>query len=140
MILVPLLNPKFATIGAARCVRTSGSRHSEPGMRSIIGRDGKAPGAARRVEGGAVTLLRGGAVKRIALARDAAERANDALHLDRRHLLSVARTGRTGEGPVHNGAAEFFGAAAQPGFPAPAAHLHPGGLDVGIRGCNARRA
>src|SRR6516225_9376574 len=28
MILVPLLNPKFATIRAARCVRTSGSRHS----------------------------------------------------------------------------------------------------------------
>ncbi len=27
MILVPLLNPKFAAIRAARCVRTSGSRH-----------------------------------------------------------------------------------------------------------------
>jgi len=27
MILVPLLNPKFANALAARCVRTSGSRH-----------------------------------------------------------------------------------------------------------------
>src|SRR5262249_5574630 len=131
MILVPLLNPKFATIGAARCVRTSGSRHSEPGMRSMIGSDGKAPGAARRVEGGAVTLLRDGAVKRVALAGDAAERANDALHLDRRHLLSMARTGRSGDGLVHQRAAEIVGAAAQTCFHALAAHLHPGGLDVG---------
>src|SRR5215469_15424420 len=101
------------------------------GMRSMIGADGEAPGAARRAEGGEVTLLRGGAVKRIALARDAAERANEALHLDRRHLLSVARTGRTGDGLVHQRAAEIVGAAAQTCFHALAAHLHPGGLDVG---------
>src|SRR5262249_60930894 len=100
MILVPLLNPKFATIGAARCVRTSGSRHSEPGMRSMIGSDGKARGAARRVEGGAVTLLRGGAVKRVALAGDPAERASDALHLDRRDLPSMSPTGRSDERAV----------------------------------------
>ena len=30
MILVPLLNPKFATALAAKCVRTSGSRHYVP--------------------------------------------------------------------------------------------------------------
>src|SRR5262249_62402012 len=95
MILVPLLNPKFATIGAARCVRTSGSRHSEPGMRSMIGSDGKAPGAARRVEGGAATLLRDGAVKRVALAGGAADRSDALLHDDRRHVLSLARTRRS---------------------------------------------
>src|SRR5262245_41125349 len=66
---------------------------SEPGLRSIIGCDGEAPEAARRAEGGAVTLLRDGAVKRIALARDAGERANDALHLNRPHCFPMSRSG-----------------------------------------------
>src|SRR5215472_8842957 len=89
----------------------------------MIGADGETPGAARRAEGGEVTLLRDGAVKRVALARHAAERANEALHLDRRHLLSMARAGRSGDGLVHQRAAEIVGAAAQTCFHALAAHL-----------------
>src|SRR5262245_10093395 len=103
----------------------------ERGLRSMMGGDGAAPGGAHRAEGGAVTLLRGGAVKRVALTRDAAERANDVLHLDRRHFPSVACTGGSGDGLVHQRAAEIVGAAAQACFHALAAHLHPGGLNVG---------
>src|SRR2546430_8226001 len=97
----------------------------------MLGSDREAPGAAGRAEGGEVTLLRDGAVKRIALAGDAAERANEALHFGWYHLLSVARTGRSGDGLVHQRAAEIVGAAAQTCLHALAAHLHPGGLDVG---------
>src|SRR5258708_11697093 len=78
----------------------------------MIGSDREAPGAARRAEGGEVTLLRDGAVKRIALAGDAGERANEALHFGWRHLLSVTRTRPTGDGLVHQRAAEVVCAAA----------------------------
>src|SRR5260370_13077576 len=131
MILVPLLNPKFATIRAARMCANFGFAALGARIASMIGSDREAPGAARRVEGGEVTLLRDGAVKRIALAGDAAERANEALHFGWRHLLSVTRTGRTGDGLVHQRAAEIVGAAAQTCLHALAAHLHPGGLDIG---------
>src|SRR5262249_43221633 len=104
---------------------------SEPGLRSIIGSDGEAPEVGHRAEGGAVTLLRDGVVKRIALARDAAERANDALHLDRRHLLPMARTGRSGDGLVPQRAAGLGAPPAQTCLHALAAHLHPGGLNGG---------
>src|SRR5262249_8798665 len=70
----------------------------ERGLRSTMGGAGAAPGAAHRAEGGAVTLLRGGAVKRVALTQDTAERANDVLHFDRRHISSVGHTRCSREG------------------------------------------
>src|SRR5260370_7973617 len=66
----------------------------------MIGSDREAPGAARRAEGGEVTLLLDGAVKRIALARHAAERANEALHFASRHPPSVTRTRPTSRLPL----------------------------------------
>src|SRR5262249_53054985 len=45
MILVPLLNPKFATSFAAKTVRTSGSRHEEIQANNMDGLRFKAPGA-----------------------------------------------------------------------------------------------
>src|SRR5260370_8901854 len=84
----------------------------------MIGSDREAPGAARRAEGGEVTLLRDGAVKRIALAGDAAARANEALPFGLRHLLSLTRTGRPGSGLVHQRTPRIIGAAPQTSFPA----------------------
>src|SRR5262245_21571620 len=87
--------------------------------------------AMRRGKGGAVTLLWNSAVKRVALARHATKGTNDALHLGRRHLLSMRSTGRSRDRLVHQRAAEIVGSAAQTGLHALAAHLYPGGLNVG---------
>src|ERR1700757_4264952 len=125
LIRGPILPAVRQKLHLSPCADEAGS------LRSMIGSDREAPGAARRAEGGEVALLRDGAVKRIALAGDAAERANEALHFCWGHLLSVTRTGRTGDGLVHQRAAEIVGAAAQTCLHALAAHLHPGGLDVG---------
>src|SRR5260221_11780097 len=68
----------------------------------MIGSDREAPGAARRAEGCEETLLRDGAVKRIALAGDAAERENEVPHFRWRPLLFVDRPGRSGDGFEHH--------------------------------------
>ncbi len=70
------------------------------------------------------------AVERRALARLAAQRADQRLHAFGRHLLAVHRAGGAGDALVHQGAAEIVGACREAGGGAALAHLDPGGLDV----------
>src|SRR4030095_124168 len=84
--------------------------------------------ASSRSERGAVTLVRDRAVKRVAVARPAVDRANGALYLARRHLLSMTRPRRARDSFLHQRAAEIVGAAAQTGFHALAAPFSPGRL------------
>ena len=70
-------------------------------------------------------------VQRGALLRLPAKRSDDAIHLVRRHFLTVLRAGRARNALVHQRAAEIVGAGLQTSADAFDAELDPRGLDVG---------
>src|SRR6266851_1210429 len=82
-------------------------------------------------EGGGPALGGSVAIEGGALTRLAAQRTDHGLHALGRHLLAVHGTGRTGDALVHQGAAEIVGAGREAEGGPLAAHLDPGGLNVG---------